>query len=86
MLHEIIKARACSLRSHLIPLAIAPVSGDADRLQQVVWHVVANAIKFTPEGGRDRRRFHGITFALCAWPDVKCIVLFGTPFLDVSVR
>jgi signal transduction histidine kinase len=28
------------------------VSGDADRLQQVVWNLLSNAIKFTPEGGR----------------------------------
>ncbi|HSZ59307.1 MAG TPA: HAMP domain-containing sensor histidine kinase [Tepidisphaeraceae bacterium] len=27
------------------------VSGDADRLQQVVWNLLSNAIKFTPAGG-----------------------------------
>ncbi len=29
-----------------------PVSGDPDRLQQVVWNLLSNAIKFTPSGGR----------------------------------
>jgi signal transduction histidine kinase/CheY-like chemotaxis protein len=28
------------------------VSGDASRLQQVVWNLLSNAIKFTPKGGR----------------------------------
>jgi signal transduction histidine kinase/CheY-like chemotaxis protein len=28
------------------------VSGDASRLQQVIWNLLSNAIKFTPEGGR----------------------------------
>jgi signal transduction histidine kinase len=28
------------------------VSGDADRLQQVIWNLLSNAVKFTPDGGR----------------------------------
>jgi PAS domain S-box-containing protein len=31
---------------------VAPVSGDPDRLQQVVWNLLSNAVKFTARGGR----------------------------------
>jgi anti-sigma regulatory factor (Ser/Thr protein kinase) len=30
---------------------LKPLSGDPDRLQQVIWNLLSNAVKFTPSGG-----------------------------------
>jgi CheY-like chemotaxis protein len=43
-------ARGIRLEKILDPSA-GPVSGDASRLQQVMWNLLSNAIKFTPRGG-----------------------------------
>jgi PAS domain S-box-containing protein len=32
------------------------ISGDANRLQQIVWNLLSNAVKFTPNGGRVEAR------------------------------
>jgi PAS domain S-box-containing protein len=45
-------ALAKSIRLHPVLPDIGHVSGDASRLQQIVWNLLSNAIKFTPRGGQ----------------------------------
>jgi len=52
-------AKAIQIESRLDPRASAMV-GDPDRLQQVVWNLVSNAVKFTPKEGRVEVELTGI--------------------------
>jgi PAS domain S-box-containing protein len=45
------QAKGISLQTVMDPGA-GPITGDPDRLQQIVWNLLSNAIKFTPRGGR----------------------------------
>ena len=53
------EAKEIRLQVLLDPSAGA-VSGDADRLQQVIWNLLTNAVKFTPKGGRVQVRLERV--------------------------
>jgi PAS domain S-box-containing protein len=44
----------------LIDPRVGPVSGDPDRLQQIMWNLLMNAVKFTPKGGRVQVRLERV--------------------------
>lgn len=47
------EAKSITLRESFDP-RVGSITGDAGRLQQVVWNLVSNAVKFTPQGGEVR--------------------------------
>jgi signal transduction histidine kinase/ActR/RegA family two-component response regulator len=44
-------AKGVKLEKRLDPFA-GPISGDPNRLQQIIWNLLSNAIKFTPKDGK----------------------------------
>jgi signal transduction histidine kinase/DNA-binding response OmpR family regulator len=52
-------AKGVRLETVLNPQA-APISGDPERLQQVMWNLLSNAVKFTKRGGRVQVRLERV--------------------------
>ncbi|WP_164101804.1 hybrid sensor histidine kinase/response regulator [Candidatus Laterigemmans baculatus] len=53
------EAKSICIQTVLDPDA-GPVSGDPNRLQQVLWNLLSNAVKFTPKGGFVRLRLQRV--------------------------
>ncbi len=51
--------KAIQLEATLDP-SVQRVSGDSERLKQIIWNLLSNAIKFTPEGGRVEVRLSAV--------------------------
>jgi PAS domain S-box-containing protein len=57
-------AKGISIQAELPP-EVGQITGDPIRLRQVLWNLVSNAVKFTPQGGRVEARLERIDPHIC---------------------
>ncbi|WP_442940399.1 ATP-binding protein [Nostoc sp.] len=67
----------------IIESGVGPVLGDANRLQQVVWNILSNAIKFTPGEGQVKIKLEqvGSQVQICVTDTGKGIVPEFLPYV-----
>src|SRR5262245_59590369 len=63
-IHTAADAKGISIETNL-PSEIGQITGDPTRLQQVIWNLFSNAVKFTPQGGRVEVRLERIDPNIC---------------------
>jgi PAS domain S-box-containing protein len=57
-------AKRITIQTDLNP-KVGQITGDPERLQQVIWNLLSNAVKFTPPGGRVEVRLERIDPHIC---------------------
>src|SRR5262245_47062040 len=57
-------AKGITIKTDLNP-SVGQITGDRERLQQVVWNLLSNAVKFTPTGGHVETRLERVDPHIC---------------------